>query len=167
MVQIAVANPLFRDATFEVLGPRVDLRKTSANVSEFPIKTDALKDMTKSETVNENVSTPGKSFFLNVGNASLGTVSIGSDTLFELKNGIELLDTGEPPPPVNPADPHAHNHPFIDRIGTEQEDTGQTPVKIGLATDAKTLRLAASLGVPTAVTPDFSRSTGTQLDLFV
>lgn len=166
MVQIAVANPLFRDAAFEVLGPRVDLRGTSANVSKFPIKTDALKDKTKSETVNENVSTPGKSFFLNAGNANLGTVSIGTDTLFELKNGLELLDTGEPPPPVDPDDPNAHNH-SVAPIGSEQEDTGQTPVKIGLATDAKTLRLAASLGAPTAVTPDFSRSTGTRIDLFV
>lgn len=128
MVKIAAENPMFRDATRSLLGPRVDLRGASANVNGFPIKTNVLKDHTKSEIPGENVTEPGKSFFQSVGNSNPGVTGIGSDTLFEIQNDMALLDFGQ----LSPVErSRAHSISDHDQsVGPEAKDTGQTPVKI-------------------------------------
>ena len=148
MVQIAQANPFFRDPTFIVAAPKVDLRGSSANVNGDSVDTSVLKDTTKSVTVGENVVSPGKSFFINLGTSTLGRVELGSDTLFELKNGLERLDSGSLPP-LERQPSHSQTHqksitPNTDDVGTESEDTGQLPLKVSLGFDARTIAKAAS-----------------------
>lgn len=144
MVRIAAENPFFRDPTFTLLGPRQDLRGTSVNVNDFKIKTDVLKDTTQSTTVGPDVSTPGKSFFFALGDSNLAEARIGSDSVFEVKHGLELLDFGQLPPVERS---RAHSQTDHDQsVGTEREDTGQTPVKLDVKLNLDTFQRVALEG---------------------
>ncbi len=186
MVQIAAANPLFRDPTFEVLGPRFSLRGTSANVDGVSIKTEPIRDQTRSETVGQNVTTPGQSLTTQQVRSNLGRTSIGTDTVFEVKSGLERLDSGELSP-VERNRAHAENLHFTElgkerhhfmSIGSESEDTGQTQVKQSVAFSPETAQQAALLGsldkpVPNIAPASFvlpkhpsgTVTSGTQIDI--
>lgn len=153
MAKIAAGHPLIFDPTFDVLGPRVDLRETSTQVNGSPVlKTGVFKDKTQSITAGENVSAPGKSFFVNTGQTSIpGRVELGSDSLFELKNDLGFLDGQNPP--LEPYLTQAQRKDNIEnpllvtaKGGTDQiknEDTGQLPVKLNLGFDVQTIQRAA------------------------
>ncbi|OGH57082.1 MAG: hypothetical protein A3G34_14680 [Candidatus Lindowbacteria bacterium RIFCSPLOWO2_12_FULL_62_27] len=147
MVKIAAENPFYRDATFSLLGPPVTLAGASMTVGDLPVRTSPLKDTTKSEQLGPNAVTPGRTLDLKTGTSNLGQTGIGSDTLFEIQNGIEILDHGKFSP-VDRVPSHYRTQYLsgeIDRLsdppkdldpshnrtsGTELEDTGQTPVWI-------------------------------------
>ena len=153
MAQLAAAHPFFLDPLFPVLSPRIDFRGTSATSNGEKIQTTVLKeDQSTANKVDKNVTSPGSSFFLNLKNTNLGDVEIGSDTLFEIKQGLEKLDFGELPP-VERSQPRGQN--FDGKIpGTEREDTGQTPVKLRMGFNPRAEADAAALGILTGDIPN-------------
>ena len=144
MLKIDVENPMFREPSYTLLSPRIDLRGTSVNADGLKIDTTVLKDKLQSETVGDNVKHPGKSSAPQIANSIPADIGIGSDTLFEITNGLELLDFGQLPP-VERSAPHAQNH-HQKSVGTEIEDTGQTQVKLEMKIDPRNFQLAAVVG---------------------
>lgn len=132
MFRITTDHPVFRDPAFVGSSTHADMRGTTVHAEGTrPTKNEVIKDGTQSETVGKNVSRPGASSSIEIGDSHLGTVMLGSDTLFELTHDLERrLDSGELPP-VERSEPHALNHHFKS-IGEERRDTGQLPVRLVL-----------------------------------
>lgn len=134
---------------------RVDLRGTSVSVEGRRVSTEVpTVDPPKPVSIELGRSgRPGGE------STNLAQVSIGSDSLTELKFGIGQLDSAVLPPTERSA-VHARIQTVDPKfVGREAGDTGQTPVRIELS-------IPPDLAGRDALKATFGLGAGQRLDLF-